>query len=125
MLRWAVPVALLFIIGRRLAELGWREIWIARPGAIGRGKDSEMEPTSTICPAPRRAMASATTLAPVTGATKFTSAIACAVWGASAKAPGGTVPPSPALKIAIVIGIAASAAASRAANPAASRRSKA
>jgi hypothetical protein len=34
-LRWAVPVALLFIIGRRLAELGWREIWIARPGAIG------------------------------------------------------------------------------------------
>lgn len=34
-LRWAIPVALLFIIGRRLAELGWREIWIARPGAIG------------------------------------------------------------------------------------------
>jgi len=34
-LRWAVPVALLFIIGRRLAELGWREIWIARPGAVG------------------------------------------------------------------------------------------
>ena len=35
MLRWAIPVALLFIIGRRLAELGWREIWIARPGAVG------------------------------------------------------------------------------------------
>jgi hypothetical protein len=34
-LRWAIPVALLFIIGRRLAELGWREIWIARPGATG------------------------------------------------------------------------------------------
>jgi hypothetical protein len=34
-LRWAIPVALLFIIGRRLAELGWREIWIARPGAVG------------------------------------------------------------------------------------------
>jgi hypothetical protein len=34
-LRWAIPVALLLIIGRRLAELGWREIWIARPGAIG------------------------------------------------------------------------------------------
>ena len=35
LLRWAVPIALLAIIGRRLTELGWREIWIARPGAIG------------------------------------------------------------------------------------------
>ena len=34
-LRWAIPVALLLVIGRRLTELGWREIWIARPGAIG------------------------------------------------------------------------------------------
>ena len=31
-LRWAVPVILLVIIGRRLSELGWHEIWIARPG---------------------------------------------------------------------------------------------
>jgi hypothetical protein len=35
LLRWGVPIALLAIIGRRLAELGWREIWIARPGAVG------------------------------------------------------------------------------------------
>jgi hypothetical protein len=34
-LRWGIPAALLVIIGRRLTELGWREIWIARPGAIG------------------------------------------------------------------------------------------
>ena len=34
-LRWGIPALLLIIIGRRLTELGWREIWIARPGAIG------------------------------------------------------------------------------------------
>jgi hypothetical protein len=34
-LRWGVPIALLVIVGRRLTELGWREIWIARPGAAG------------------------------------------------------------------------------------------
>ena len=34
-LRWGIPVLLLAIIGRRLTELGWREIWIARPGNIG------------------------------------------------------------------------------------------
>ena len=34
-LRWGSPVALLVIIGRRLTELGWREIWIARPGNPG------------------------------------------------------------------------------------------
>jgi len=31
-LRWVVPVALLLIIGRRLAELGWHQVWVARPG---------------------------------------------------------------------------------------------
>jgi hypothetical protein len=31
-LRWVIPIALLVIIGRRLTELGWREIWLARPG---------------------------------------------------------------------------------------------
>ena len=35
LLRWAIPIALLVIIGGRLSELGWREIWIARPGNIG------------------------------------------------------------------------------------------
>jgi hypothetical protein len=35
LLRWGIPIALLVIIGRRLTELGWREIWIARPGAVG------------------------------------------------------------------------------------------
>ncbi len=34
-LRWGIPLALLFVIGRRLTELGWRDIWIARPGNIG------------------------------------------------------------------------------------------
>lgn len=34
LLRWAVPVILLLIIGRRLSELGWHEIWIARPGSL-------------------------------------------------------------------------------------------
>jgi hypothetical protein len=32
LLRWAVPLILLVIIGRRLTELGWHEIWSARPG---------------------------------------------------------------------------------------------
>lgn len=32
LLRWLIPIALLVIIGRRLTELGWREIWVARPG---------------------------------------------------------------------------------------------
>lgn len=34
-LRWGVPAALLVIIGRRLSELGWREIWAARPANPG------------------------------------------------------------------------------------------
>ncbi|HEX4027421.1 MAG TPA: hypothetical protein VHX18_07345 [Rhizomicrobium sp.] len=32
LLRWSIPVILLVIIGRRLSELGWREVWVARPG---------------------------------------------------------------------------------------------
>ncbi len=35
LLRWGIPAALLVIIGRRLTELGWREIWIARPANPG------------------------------------------------------------------------------------------
>jgi hypothetical protein len=35
LLRWGIPAALLFIIGRRLTELGWREIWTARPSNPG------------------------------------------------------------------------------------------
>ena len=31
MLRWGIPLGLLVIIGRRLSQLGWQEIWIARP----------------------------------------------------------------------------------------------
>lgn len=31
-LRWLIPIALLVIIGRRLTELGWHAIWVARPG---------------------------------------------------------------------------------------------
>ena len=34
LLRWLIPVVLLIIIGRRLTELGWREIWGARPGNL-------------------------------------------------------------------------------------------
>ena len=34
-LRWGIPAALLVIIGRRLTELGWREIWTARPANLG------------------------------------------------------------------------------------------
>jgi hypothetical protein len=34
-LRWGIPILLLVIIGHRLTQLGWREIWIARPGNIG------------------------------------------------------------------------------------------
>lgn len=33
-LRWGIPVILLAIIGWRLTELGWREIWVARPGNL-------------------------------------------------------------------------------------------
>jgi hypothetical protein len=75
-------------------------------------------------PAPRRAMASAITFAPTTGATKLTSATACAVCGASAARSLGALPPNPALKIARSIGVAASAAARPAAKPFASRKSK-
>lgn len=35
LLRWGIPLALLVIIGRRLSELGWREIWTARPSNPG------------------------------------------------------------------------------------------
>src|SRR5262249_7558828 len=35
LLRWGIPAALLVIIGRRLTELGWREIWTARPANAG------------------------------------------------------------------------------------------
>ena len=35
LLRWGVPLALLVIIGRRLSQLGWEEIWIARPADTG------------------------------------------------------------------------------------------
>jgi hypothetical protein len=31
LLRWSIPVILLVIIGRRLSELGWHEVWVARP----------------------------------------------------------------------------------------------
>jgi hypothetical protein len=34
LLRWGVPVALLVIIGRRLTELGWAQIWTARPDNV-------------------------------------------------------------------------------------------
>jgi hypothetical protein len=30
-LRWLIPISLLVIIARRLSELGWHEIWSARP----------------------------------------------------------------------------------------------
>ncbi|HUE66153.1 MAG TPA: hypothetical protein VMO78_17410 [Rhizomicrobium sp.] len=33
LLRWAVPAILLVIIGRRLTQLGWHEIWTARPAS--------------------------------------------------------------------------------------------
>jgi hypothetical protein len=33
-LRWGIPIALLIVIGRRLTELGWREIWVSRPGNV-------------------------------------------------------------------------------------------
>ncbi len=35
LLRWAIPIVLLILIGHRLAEMGWRQIWIARPGNAG------------------------------------------------------------------------------------------
>ena len=34
LLRWSIPVILLVLLGRRLGELGWRQIWIARPDSI-------------------------------------------------------------------------------------------
>jgi hypothetical protein len=34
-MRWGIPVILLVIIGRRLTELGWAQIWTARPGHLG------------------------------------------------------------------------------------------
>ena len=33
--RWGIPIALLLVIGHRLSEMGWREIWTARPASIG------------------------------------------------------------------------------------------
>lgn len=33
LLRWGVPIILLAIIGRRLTELGWHQIWVARPAS--------------------------------------------------------------------------------------------
>jgi hypothetical protein len=33
--RWGIPAVLLVVIGRRLAQLGWRDIWAARPASIG------------------------------------------------------------------------------------------
>jgi hypothetical protein len=33
--RWGIPLVLLVLIGRRLAELGWRDIWLSRPGGAG------------------------------------------------------------------------------------------
>lgn len=35
LLRWGIPLALLFIIGRRLTDLGWSGIWQARPANVG------------------------------------------------------------------------------------------
>lgn len=34
-LRWLFPLVLLAIVGRRLTELGWRQIWTARPANPG------------------------------------------------------------------------------------------
>jgi hypothetical protein len=34
LVRWAVPVVLLVFLGRRLTQLGWREIWTARPDSL-------------------------------------------------------------------------------------------
>jgi hypothetical protein len=33
LLRWGIPLALVLIIGRRLSQLGWHEIWVARPAS--------------------------------------------------------------------------------------------
>ncbi len=65
---------------------------------MGSGKDSAIEPISTIWPRPRAAMAAASALAPVTGATKFTSAIAREASGVSAAASSGAVPPKPGIE---------------------------
>jgi hypothetical protein len=35
LLRWGIPLALLVIIGHRLTELGWHDIWLARPASMG------------------------------------------------------------------------------------------
>jgi hypothetical protein len=35
LMQWGIPLVLLAIIGRRLTELGWREIWAARPANPG------------------------------------------------------------------------------------------
>ena len=34
-LRWVFPIVLIVIVGMRLSELGWAEMWAARPGHIG------------------------------------------------------------------------------------------
>ncbi len=33
-LRWSIALALVLLIGRRLTELGWREMWSARPSSL-------------------------------------------------------------------------------------------
>jgi hypothetical protein len=35
LLQWGIPLALLAVIGHRLTQLGWREIWAARPANPG------------------------------------------------------------------------------------------
>ncbi len=35
LVRWGIPLALLVIIAQRLGQLGWREIWLARPAHWG------------------------------------------------------------------------------------------
>ena len=35
LLRWGIPAGLLVIIGHRLSQLGWHEIWTARPANAG------------------------------------------------------------------------------------------
>jgi hypothetical protein len=35
LLQWGIPLLLLAIIGRRLSQLGWGEIWAARPASPG------------------------------------------------------------------------------------------
>jgi hypothetical protein len=33
-IRWAIPIALLFFLGKKLSQLGWTEIWTARPASL-------------------------------------------------------------------------------------------